>query len=96
MTEDMKWMLRTFHEAFKPKKNESIDEWVDAGLPATNADGARLIGAGYQSADGESYFVADNEVSKKWSNTNVDIAATQPDPNNKDGSLLVTQNDTYS
>ena len=31
MTEDMKWMLRTFHEAFKPKKNESIDEWVDAG-----------------------------------------------------------------
>ena len=69
----------------------SYDEWVDAGLPATNADGARLIGAGYQSADGESYFVADNEVSKKWSNTNVDIAATQPDPNNNDGSLLVTQ-----
>ena len=69
----------------------SYDEWMDAGLPATNADGAKLIGAGYQSADGESYFVADNEVSRKWSNTNVDIAATQPDPNNNDGSLLVTQ-----
>lgn len=69
----------------------SYDEWVDAGLPATNADGAKLIGAGYQSADGESYFVADNEVTRKWSNTNVDIAATQPDPNNNDGSLLVTQ-----
>ena len=69
----------------------AYDEWVDSGMPATNADGAALIGAGYQSADGESYFVADNEVSKKWSNTNVDIAATQPDPNNNDGSLLVTQ-----
>lgn len=69
----------------------SYDEWVDAGLPTTNTDGAKLIGAGYQSADGESYFVADNEVSMKWSNTNVDIASTQPDPNNNDGSLLVTQ-----
>lgn len=69
----------------------SYDEWADMGMPNANESGSRLIGAGYQSADGESYFVADNSVQRKWSNTSVDIAAVQPDPNSADGCLAVTQ-----
>ena len=69
----------------------SYDEWADMGMPNANESGSRLIGAGYQSADGESYFVADNAVQRKWSNTSVDIAAVQPEPNSADGCLAVTQ-----
>lgn len=69
----------------------SYDEWFDMGMPATNESGSPLIGAGYQSADGESYFVADNPVQRKWSSTNVDIEAVKPDPNSFDGCLAVTQ-----
>lgn len=69
----------------------TYDEWSDMGMPNANESGSRLIGAGYQSADGESYFIADNPVQKKWSNINIDIAIVQPDPNSEDGCLAVTQ-----
>lgn len=67
------------------------DEWSDIGMPTVNENRSILIGAGYKSYDGESYFIADNPVNRKWSDTNVDIAVVQPDPNSADGSFAVTQ-----
>lgn len=69
----------------------AYDEWSDMGMPNANESGSRLIGAGYQSADGESYFIADNEVKRKWSNTNVDISEVEIDENSIDECLTVTQ-----
>lgn len=69
----------------------SYDEWLDMSTPNVNESGSRLIGAGYKGADGESYFVADNPVNIRWSGTDVDISAVQPDPNSEDGCLAVTQ-----
>ena len=67
------------------------DEWSDMNMPRTNESGSQLIGAGYKSADGESYFVADNPVSMRWSGSDVDIIVVQPEPNSADGCLSVTQ-----
>lgn len=67
------------------------DEWTDIGTPNVNESGSRLIGAGYKSADGESYFIADNPVDIRWSGSDVDIIAVQPEPNSADGCLSVTQ-----
>lgn len=69
----------------------TYDEWFDMGMHNANESGSRLIGAGYQSADGESYFIADNDIIKKWSNLLIDIPIVQPDPNSGDGCLAVTQ-----
>lgn len=69
----------------------AYDEWFDMGMPNVNESGSRLIGAGYKSADGDSYFIADNPVDIRWSGTDVDIAAVQPDPNSADECLAVTQ-----
>lgn len=69
----------------------TYDEWSDMGMPNVNESGSRLIGAGYQSADGESYFVADNPVQRKWSNIRLSIEIVQPELNSSDGCLAVTQ-----
>ena len=76
---------------FEDGTHIAYEEWSDMGKPAANESGSPLIGAGYQNADGESYFVADNAVDRPWSSTNVDIAAVQPYPNTGDGCLAVTQ-----
>lgn len=69
----------------------TYDEWSDMGMPNANESGSRLIGAGYQSADGESYFIADNEVKRQWSGKNIDINEVQIDENSIDECLTVTQ-----
>ena len=77
---------------FEDGRYITYEKWTDMGKPAVNESGSPLIGAGYQNADGESYFVADDAVvQRRWSNTNVDIAAVQPVPNTGDGCLAVTQ-----
>lgn len=72
------------------------NEWSDISMPNINESGSRLIGAGYKSADGESYFIADNKVNMRWSGTDIDIVAVQPNPNSADECLAVTQQQAKS
>lgn len=76
---------------FEDSSFMSYDEWSEMNMPKVNKRGSRLIGAGYMSADSESYFTADNVVERKWSNTNVDIVLAQPVPNTTDTCLEVKQ-----